>query len=283
MIGADVRAGIDAGAAVGLTRSARAGRRVKGLRRVAQMLFRLGWLGGELGLAALACLPYVLLWGQDNSAAARARWLQRSSRRVLRVFGVRVTTVGSPPANGLLVCNHLGYLDILILASLVPAVFVAKAEVQRWPLLGKLAGWAGTVFVCRERRSDVARVNVKIGAIVKHGLLAVLFPEGTSSGGDTVLPFKSSLLEVGAGTGIPLSVACIRYSLSDGDPRTAVCYWRDMTLLPHLLNLLGRGPVEARIAFERFEAPPAGRKALAQQLHANVLRLHQDLTRTSNS
>ena len=282
MIGAEVRP-VDADGNVGLARSGWMGRYVKGIRRVAQTFFRLGWLGGELGLASLAYLPCVLSRGQDNSAAARSRWLHRSSRRVLRVFGVRVIQVGSPPMNGLLVCNHLSYLDILVLASVVPAVFVAKADVRRWPLLGRLARWAGTVFVCRERRSDVARVNAEIRTAIKRGLLVVVFPEGTSSGGDTVLPFKSSLLEVGTEPGIPLSVAGIRYSLPDGDPRTEVCYWRDMTLLPHLLNLLGRGPVAVQVAVGRFEGASNGRKELAQKLHAHVLRLHQDLTRTSNS
>lgn len=249
-------------------------------RRVSRVIIRVPWLAGEIALAVMR-YGFGRIQSRYNSPAlARARWLQQVSRRMLRVFGVEVTVHGDLPASGLVVGNHLSYLDILVMASVTPAVFVAKADVSAWPVLGRLARLAGTVFVRRERRVDVARVNREIQAAVAAGLPVVLFPEGTSSDGASVLPFKSSLLEAGIAQEVTLSVACLRYALPDGDAAEEVCYWRDMTLVPHLLNLLSRASVTATIAFDRFQGERAGRKKLAHQLRAEVLRLQQTTAST---
>jgi 1-acyl-sn-glycerol-3-phosphate acyltransferase len=92
------------------------------------------------------------------------------------------------PAGGLLVSNHLGYLDVLVLSAITPAVFVAKREIRNWPLVGLLASLAGTLFVDRERRVQVGRMNDDIQVTLAAGALVVLFAEGTSSNGQTVLP-----------------------------------------------------------------------------------------------
>ncbi len=86
-------------------------------------------------------------------ALARARCLQRHSRRILRVLGVEVSAGGRVPASGLLVSNHLSYLDVLVLSTITPAVFVAKSEVRGWPVFGWLARRAGTLFIERAKRS----------------------------------------------------------------------------------------------------------------------------------
>jgi 1-acyl-sn-glycerol-3-phosphate acyltransferase len=208
---------------------------------------------------------------------ARARWLQWSSRRVLRVFGAQVSVRGDAPHSGLLVCNHLSYLDVLVLASLVPVVFVAKADVARWPLLGRLTRLAGTVFVRRERRSDVARVNREMQVALNAGSLVVVFPEGTSSGGDTVLHFRSSLFDAAIHSGVPATAGCIRYRMPEGNPAEEVCYWRDMTLFSHLLNLLGRPAIEAFVAFTPVDAGDCSRKELARRAHTATLALHSKL------
>jgi 1-acyl-sn-glycerol-3-phosphate acyltransferase len=101
----------------------------------------------------------------------------------------------------------------------------------------------------------------------------VLFPEGTSSDGSRVLPFMSSLLEPAAAARCPVAAAHLAFAVDDGDPAQEVCYWADMTLVPHLLNLLAHGRVQARV---RCVVQPPGetsRKALARQLHREVLRL----------
>jgi 1-acyl-sn-glycerol-3-phosphate acyltransferase len=110
----------------------------------------------------------------------------------------------------LLVANHLSYLDIVLLSSLTPCVFVAKNEVKDWPVFGWFARLAGTVFVDRNDRRDAARANELIRSALREGALVVLFPEGTSSNGSTVLPFKSSLLQAAIGERVPFTGAALR-------------------------------------------------------------------------
>ncbi len=262
--------------------SARTNPRATRCGRILRTCFRGAWLVGELALAFARNV--VMTRGKSSGALAvgRAHWLQMSARRVLRVFGVQLSQRGDAPCAGLLVSNHLSYLDILVLASVSPAVFVAKADVARWPVLGRLARLAGTRFVRRESRADVARVNREIQAALNDGFLLVMFPEGTSSGGETVLAFKSSLFEPAIRLGTPVTAGCIRYGLTDGDPAEEVCYWRDMTLLPHLLNLLGRRSVQAAVAFAPVAGDHADRKALAIHAHATALALHRELATQTN-
>lgn len=210
---------------------------------------------------------------RESSHTARLSWMRRSGRRLLRVFNADWKTSGTIPKNGLLVCNHLGYFDIILLSVIAPGVFVSKQEVKNWPVFGRLARMAGTVFVRREKRSEAGRSASEITNALDRGALVILFPEGTSSGGETVLPFKSSLLEPAVQSGHALSVGCISYSLADGSVADEVCYWGDMTLVPHLLNLLGKRGVSARVSFAAVQEPCADRKQLARQLHSEVQRL----------
>ena len=234
---------------------------------------RLFWLGSELVLAALnygiqrASCPRELL------SSMRAAWLQNSSRRVLRVFRIETQVEGNIPSRGLLVCNHLSYLDILFLAALAPCVFVAKSEVKQWPVFGWFAKLAGTVFVHREQRAQAGQTVKEIETALQTDSLVVLFPEGTSSDGHTVLPFKSSLLEPAARQARPLSAGLIQYALGDGDVGEEVCYWKDMTLVPHLINLCSKRAVQASVHFKQLREGNADRKQLARQLHAEILRM----------
>jgi len=204
---------------------------------------------------------------------ARAAWLQRNSRRHLKLFGYSAEISGEIPRRGLLVSNHLSYLDILAIAAAAPAVFVSKADVRRWPLFGWLASLGGTVFIERERRTHVGEVNREIQSALDEGALVVVFPEGTSSDGGTVLPFRSSLLEPALRGGHGIATAWIHYELPDGDAKTEVCYWGDHTFFPHLLNLLGKKSVRATLRFGKFSRATDDRKELARQLHAAVLEL----------
>lgn len=239
---------------------------VKSLRMAGRLL----WLGAEI---CLAITQFALL--PNRRFATRALWLHNSCGRLLRVLSIHLTSSGTLPQSGLLVCNHLSYLDIIVLSSLAPTVFVAKREVQRWPIFGLLASLAGTLFIDRARRCDVRRVNDRIRALLDNGALVVLFPEATSSCGDTVLPFKPPLLEPALRQRHTLSAGCIRYALPDGDVRVEVCYWGNMTFLPHLLKTLGNRCIHAAVSFNVVSPEVADRKHLARRLHSEVLRLRE--------
>src|ERR687891_96800 len=145
------------------------------------------WRALAVGFFSLCALVEnaitIPFFAKADRLRARTAWLRRWSRFASRVVGIRITTRGSMPRSGLLVCNHLSYLDIIVLSSIRPCVFVAKRDVANWPLFGWLAYAAGTIFVDRERRlSSPNSVDVIRNAIA-NGAVVVLFPEGTSSNG----------------------------------------------------------------------------------------------------
>lgn len=243
------------------------------LKHPLRLTGRLFCLGAELALAALRYGAQCAFRASDHAQATRAAWMQHTAGRLLRIFAAEVRVVGTPPQSGLLVSNHLGYLDVIVLGSLTPSVFVARHDVQSWPVFGWLASRAGTVYIQRERRSHVGPVTDQIQTVLDTGVLVILFPEGTSSDGRTVLPFKSSLLEPATRVKLPLSAGWIQYELDDGDVGEEVCYWKDMTFLPHLLNLLGKRRIRATVRFTNVENHGADRKELARRLHAEVSQL----------
>jgi 1-acyl-sn-glycerol-3-phosphate acyltransferase len=212
----------------------------------------------------------------DDRLTIRALWLQRASRRTLRLFHFEMQAAGRVPVRGLLISNHLSYLDVLVLSSLTPAVFVSKHDVKFWPVFGQFAVLGGTVFVDRTRRFQVGRTNDEITTALNQSALVVLFPEGTSTNGQTLLPFKSSLLEPATQPAWPLAIAWIHYEIDDGDAGEEVCYWGDHTFFPHMLNLLSKRRVRATVRFGQFSERSGDRKELAQRLRAEILGLKEN-------
>ena len=201
---------------------------------------------------------------------ARAVWLHRWCQFACRVLGLRVTARGTIPASGLLVSNHLSYLDVVVLSSLRPCVFVAKRDVASWPLFGWLARAAGAIFVDRERRLLSDKAVDLIREAIGGGTAVVLFPEGTSSDGSTVLPFKSALLESVVQLRCPVGSASIDYALDHGSVADEVCYWRDMTLVPHLLNLFFKRVIHANYSISPAKVRAGNRKEIARELHDEI-------------
>lgn len=234
---------------------------------------RLIWLMGEVLLAAIRCVPRVLFRSDRPGLEAKASWLQTGCRRVLRLLNVQTQIYGPIPSQGLLVSNHLSYLDILVLSAVTPSTFIAKREVKSWPVFGWFARLAGTLFANRECRTQVGQLSREVRTALDKGALVVLFPEGTSSDGRTVLPFKSALLEPATSSSYPLWASSIHYRLEDGDVSEEVCYWKDMILVPHLLNLMSKRRIEAFVRFSEVRTRTPNRKQAAGQLHGEILRL----------
>jgi 1-acyl-sn-glycerol-3-phosphate acyltransferase len=242
------------------------------LRHPVRVVLRLCWLMAEFAIAAIN-FARMCGFSKDCPERKRAAWLQYSSRRILRLFKTTIKTSGTVPTSGLLVSNHLSYVDILVIATITPAIFVAKREVKGWPIFGFFARLGGTLFVDRERRSRVGQTTNEIQAALDHGALVVLFPEGTSSDGKSVLPFKSSLLEPAAKHTHALFASRIGYTLEDGDVGEELCYWGDMTLVPHLFNLLSKKSIHAFVSFTLVRDSSTDRKELARQLHSEISKL----------
>jgi len=215
--------------------------------------------------------------GKDATIKDRALWLHRSCQRYVKLLHLDLEVIGEPPQGGLLVSNHMGYVDIIVLCAVTPCVFISKSDVKRWPIFGYFAGLGGTLFVNREKRSDVGRLAEEMREILNSGAHLALFPEGTSSGGDSVLPFKSALLEPITQIDLPVTSAAVVYSLPPGHGLVSeeVAYWADMTLVPHLLNIFSKERIGAKVVFGEPRVHKADRKQLAKELHAEVLALQQ--------
>jgi lyso-ornithine lipid O-acyltransferase len=207
------------------------------------------------------------------SPQQRAEWLQGVCRRTLRRVAVEVRYDGEIPSGGLIVANHLSYADILALSSLAPCAFIAKKQVRSWPIFGWIAATAGTLFVDRERKMETAAFNQQLDEALRSGLRIVLFPEGTSSDGSTVLPFRPPLFEPAIASAVAITPAWIGYEASSGSVANDICYWGDMTLVPHLFRMFAIRSITARVRFGSAMREVKDRKQIAEATRNEVLRL----------
>lgn len=210
----------------------------------------------------------------------RARWRHLCfrwwSRCLLRVMGARIESRGEAPAAPFfLVTNHLSYVDVLVLASRVDGVFIAKSEASEWPIIGALCRSVGTLFVDRQLKRDLPRVIAAIDRTLDAGQGVVLFPEGTSTRGDEVARFHPSLLEVAARAGYPVSYASLGYAteLADEPAHLKICWWGDMELAGHLWRLLALPGFRVTLTFGDGRIQDGDRKRLASRLHLAVAGL----------
>ena len=227
-------------------------------------------------VVALGCASvlFFLTAGPWSGFRRRSLWLHRTSRLVLRALSVRFVVEGEPgPRTGVVASNHVSYLDIPVLAAATPQVFLAKSEVRDWPVIGWFARTAGTQFIDRKRRSDVARQNADFVHIVEHDAVLTLFLEGTSTDGADVRPFRSSLLEPVVEHHWPVTPAAMHYTCTGGDVAQDVCWWGDMGFFEHLFRLVRVDTVTAHLRFGHAVASSADRKALAEHLHTEVSAL----------
>ena len=208
-------------------------------------------------------------------------------RFVCRLLGVRVRTTGAPvDARPLLiVANHSSWLDISIITSLAPVVFVAKAEIARWPFFGLLARLQRTVFVERDRRHKTAAVNAQIAQRLAEGDPVLLFGEGTAGDGNRVLPFRTALIGAArdaiASAGHvsqvwiqPLSIAYVsQQGIALGRhlrPRAA--WYGKMKLTEHIGKIVRIGAIDVSVTWGEPIAYDGAtdRKVLARQLESAV-------------
>ena len=227
----------------------------------------------------LTKLAWSILYGltvdrPSSSLTGKAEWQQRQARRMLRALEATVSVSGTIPTEGLMVSNHLGYLDVIVIATQAPLVFVSKSDVVHWPVIGLLLKSAGTILADRTRRSSAAETSAEILRAMDSGLPVVFFPEGTSSDGSGVLPFKPALLQIALDTRKPITPAAISYQAATGDLKNDVCYWGDHTFATHIIRLAKIRTLTAHLSIGKAPPLPADRKSAARLLHAEVTGLH---------
>ncbi|MBI3735960.1 1-acyl-sn-glycerol-3-phosphate acyltransferase [Candidatus Sumerlaeota bacterium] len=232
--------------------------------------------------ALLACYMALMIFrrGERAQYAHAIHWGRIWSRAVCRLIGLRVKVEGTPPVPGsLIVPNHTGYLDVLAVCSAAGCFFVPKSEVGGWPVIGSFIRLARHPLVKRAKSRAMKATADEITARLRCGQSVCVFLEGTSTGGDRVLPFQSSFIQPAIDSGSPIVPAAIRWIPSN--PKISVsediAYWRDEhTFIPHLWRLLGVNRIEALIRFgEPISTQARERKGIATEARAETLRLLQ--------
>lgn len=209
-------------------------------------------------------------------------------RILCAVIGVRIRQIGAPTDHSpvLILANHVSWLDISVLGAVAPVVFVAKSEVARWPVFGMLAKLQRSIFIERDRRNKTGAAAHAMADRLRGGDAVVLFPEGTSSDGIRILPFRSALIGA-AHRAISDSASCERvmvqpvslaYARYGGVPvgralRDKVAWYGDTPLLPHLAGVLAAGAVDVTVSWGEAIAADTDRKQIARQAEHIVRRL----------
>lgn len=218
-----------------------------------------------LGLALITSILHFWWISLSGSRTLdrRAHWLQASGRRVLRSMGICFPVAGPIPTHGLVVANHLSYLDIVVLSAVMPCFFVAKKEVGQWPYFGRAARAGGTLFLDRSSLASAESVAKTIQERLELPIAVVLFPEGTSTDG-RMRRFHTRLFEPAVAIGAPVTAAAIRYLTTDGTPERELCWFGDASFGPHLMKTLGRPGVRAELRFGEPHVYPHRRIAAAE-------------------
>jgi len=238
------------------------------------MIFRRCRRAVALAFALLRCVVHLGLTRLRGplTPIRRALWLQSASRRVLASLDIACRVTGHPARSGLVVSNHLSYLDIAIYSAAMPCVFVSKAEVRRWPYFGMAARAGGTIFVDRSSHASAVAVVGQMGERLKLPIPVLLFPEGTSSDGSGVLRFHSTLFQAAAASSAPVTAASVRYVIDDGTPERELCWFGDATFLGHMWKALGTPGFHTEVTFGEARIY-ADRRAAAKATRAEVCEL----------
>jgi 1-acyl-sn-glycerol-3-phosphate acyltransferase len=234
------------------------------------LLISVQWLLDKLGLPG---------WGVIAAGYYRV---------LCTLLRLRVRVVGEPVRDHavLFISNHVSWADILVIGSLAPVAFVSKREVADWPLVGVTARLQRTVFVDRSRRHQTGDAIAEIVNRLASGTSVVLFPEGTSSDGNRVLPFRSALIgavkEAGsrAESGILIQPMSICYTGLHGIPmgrqhRPLVAWYGDLDFLPHIKAFIARGAIDVVVSYGDpvVADATADRKAMAKSLEGAVRKI----------
>jgi 1-acyl-sn-glycerol-3-phosphate acyltransferase len=244
---------------------------VRSLVRTVQAVAYFGWFGVELAV------------GNPKTRKERAFYLNRFCARMMRAFHIRFTVEGEFPKSGVVISNHTGYVDILLYAALSPLVYCAKAEMEHWFFIGWLTRMVGTVFVDRGAGGAAQKAAGGMEGAEAEGVPVVFFPEGTTSNGTVVLPFRTGLLAVSLQARQPMTPAFLRYTIEqDNGPDITVekdvAFWGEgANMWTHIWKFLGLKGIHAFVKIAdapiQFSRPDVDRKVAAVEARAAVVRM----------
>ncbi len=203
-------------------------------------------------------------------ARDRARTLRDGCRAVLEHHGIEATVDGLPPLGPvLLACNHVSWLDPIVVAAHAPCAPISKLDVRGWPVVGTLAGLLGVIFYDRGNRNSGRDVLREAELALRNQVALLNFPEGTTTDGASVAPFHRGLFGLARRLGVPVVPVALRYQPAD------LAWTGDATFVPHYLRLAARGTSRVRLRFGAAVEPGdhATAMGLADEVRGRVLSL----------
>jgi 1-acyl-sn-glycerol-3-phosphate acyltransferase len=215
-----------------------------------------------------------------------SRWIRGFTWSMIRILNIKITVEGDAEQLGrggcVIISNHFGYLDGIVLGSLFPVIFVSKGEVKSWPLVGQWTTLCGTVFINRQRKGLIPLAVNEIKRKLKQEANILLFPEGAATNGERMLPFQTAPLAAPLRSRAIIVPITLAYQNIEGQPisganRNLIYCYDDMSDVTHFWKLLALRRVEVRVTIQpkvdcsRYEDNSAGRKRLAEDCYNRIL------------
>jgi 1-acyl-sn-glycerol-3-phosphate acyltransferase len=215
-----------------------------------------------------------------------SRWIRGFTWSMRRILNIKITVEGDAGqlerGGYVIISNHFGYLDGIVLGSLFPVIFVSKTEVKSWPVIGWWTTLCGTVFINRQSKGLIPLAIKEMSRKLKQGANILLFPEGAATNGERMLPFQTAPLAAPLRSRAIIVPITLAYQSVEGQPvsaanRNLVYCYDDMPDAPHFWKLLGLCRIEARVTIQPkvecslYEDNSAGRKRLAEVCYNRVL------------
>ena len=240
-------------------------------RRIFRLSLLLPWL---IYMGAIS-VPVTLRRNRWSAIAGMAKMTKLWGRGLLRIFNIRLHVKGDLAGydGGLVVSNHMGYVDIFVHAAVFGLRFAPKKEIRSWPVLGWYTSFVHPVWVDRSSRLKSQKTLEEFRETLEHKVPLIVYPEGTSSDGKTILPFKSAPFELAASGNFDIQPILTVYRVPEG--ADTPCWFGDMELLPHLWSLLGIPWIDADVyILPKITADGRGRKELAEAVHEVIRAAH---------
>lgn len=233
------------------------------LFRAARFIVHLGY-----GLSIAFFFPWI-------GAGLRRRILQVWSRGLLEIFNVRLVIAAGDPLHqlqrGLIVSNHISWLDVFVLNAVIPMRFVAKSEVRSWPVIGWLCARAQTLFLERGKARSAARLNVHLVSLLQQGGCLAIFPEGTTTDGTSVAHFHSSLLQPAIDAAAPIHPVVIRYCDASGAHNKAAAYVDEISFGTSLWSIFKTPQLHVQlVGTQALETLDGDRRSLTHKAHQHI-------------
>ncbi len=194
------------------------------------------------------------------------------SKGVLWRFNMQVNTYGQAPTSSdetcMVLANHISWIDIYALNSVIPVRFIAKSDINTWPVFGYLARKSGTIFINRASRKDTARiVDTTVESLTNNNSVA-FFPEGTTTDGTTLGHFKSSIVQAAINANVPIKPLAIRYPNPDGSINTKLAYAGETTMAESMLQALStKRPIVELHFLPTINSQSGSRQAITQKAY----------------